>query len=831
MPLVPSARRRALAALLPLALAAPLAAQDTTRAGRDTVQIQEFEVKGVRQLDFLRNVTTVPVDRIPLKLLGRVGQPELSQILNFALPSLQSVTQSQTDGNDHVDFAQVRGLGADQVLVLVNGKRRHQSALLHLGDNIGQGTTGVDLNSIPAAAIERVEFLRDGAAAQYGSDAIAGVINIVLKSGAEGGTLGTLSGITSRGDGASYRVDGNYGLRVGTRGFVNLSAEFRHRNPTNRVGRWNGNVYFGNLFNFGDFGPNGEYNSQAEYDADVARIAARGFDRDNVQRIGDSRLTNTSLWLNSALPVGDSSEAYAFGGLTFRRGEATAFYRFPADLDVSNLALFPDGYLPFINTNIGDQALTAGIRSTRRGWTFDVSNTFGANRIGFVLTNTINPSLRDQTPTNFDAGALRYQQNVTRVEATKRWTPRGLASATLAVGSEVRVERYRIQAGEEASWKNYATGPGDTTANGLTFASGSQGFPGFQPRTEVDRTRTNAGAYLDGEVAFDRTFTVGLAGRYEDYSDFGDRATGKVAARWRPTERVTLRGSFNTGFRAPSLPQTYSNRVSTIFVGNRETVVGLFNNISPVVRALGVAPLRPERSSNWSAGFLVQPAGRLTLSADGYLIRVNDRIVASGVLGRDADPAIDGALAAFPDIQSVQFFSNAIDTRTIGLDLQASYPIVLGEAVLTVAGTANFNKTEIRGAIRRPTGIGDADLFNPQERSWIENALPRSKVGLSARYERGGLAAFARTTRFGAVESINLFGPNETVPAGLVTDLNVAYTFKSGVTVAVGGNNVFDKLPPVQDYANSYFGIFKYSRVAPYGIRGASFYGSVSVGL
>jgi iron complex outermembrane receptor protein len=830
MPHAPSVARR-LVVLLLLAAASPAAAQDSTRARPDTVRLPDLEATSTRPTDVLRNTLTVPVDRIPLTTISRLGTPELTQTLNFALPSFQSTTQTQADANDHVDFAQVRGLGSDQLLVLVNGKRRHQSALLHLGDNIGQGTTGVDLNSIPTAAIERIEFLRDGAAAQYGSDAISGVINIVLKQNVNTGALNALSGVTAEGDGFQFRADANYGIRLGRNGFLDFTAEYRRRDPFNRVGRWNGNVYFGNLFNFGDFGPNGEYNSEEEFQADLARIAERGFDLDNVQRIGDSKLENGNFLVNGALPIARNAEAYVFAGLTLRGSEAGAFYRFPADANVSNLAIYPDGYLPLIRTDIRDNSIAAGVRGSLGAWNWDVSNNFGGNRVGFEVANTLNASLRDASPTEFDAGALTYRQNVLRAEANRYFTPRGISGLALALGAEFRAEHYGIDAGEEASWRNYATGPGDTTATGGTFDSGSEGFPGFQPRTEVSEGRTNIGLYADAELEISPRLTLGVAGRWEDYSDFGNRATFKVAGRWQPMTPVTVRASFNTGFRAPSLAQTWSNRVSTIFSDNRETVVGLFNNRSAQVEALGVAPLAPETSRNWAAGIVLEPLERLTVSVDGYWIDVDDRIVASGVLGRFDDPAIDAALAPFPDVDAVQFFSNAVDTRTRGLDIQASYPFLVGQGVLTVTGVANFNETAIQGAVRTPTGIGALDLFNPQERSWIEDALPGSKFILGGKYEVGRFGALVRTTRFGSVESVNIFGPNETVPAAWITDFNVSYRFADRYQVALGANNVFDKLPPTQDYFNSYFGIFQYSRVAPYGIRGAFWYGTVSVAL
>jgi len=827
----PSSMRGLAAVLFALGGALPAAAQEPADSAAAATQLEELEVTGTRSFQYLRNITPVPVDVLPVGPIAKLGTPELTQILNYVAPAVQSVTQTQTDGNDHVDFAQLRGLGADQTLVLINGKRRHTSALVHLGDNIGQGTAGVDLNSIPAAAIERVEILRDGAAAQYGSDAIAGVINIVLKDGA-GGAVSTLAGVTGEGDSESLRADANYGIPIGDGGFLNVTAEYRDRQPSNRVGTWTGNVYLGNLFNFGEFGNNGEYSSEEEFQADLARIAARGFDIENVQRIGDSKLTNGSLFANAAIPVGDSTEVYGFGGLTQRNGEATAFFRFPADQAVSNLTLYPDGYLPVITTDITDRALTGGVRATRGGWNFDLSNTYGANGFDFGVDNTLNASLRDQSPTSFQAGGLFYSQNTARLDLNRRWLDAGpLAAFGLSLGTEYRVERYRITPGQEESWQNYAPGAAGQTPDGSQLDSGSEGFPGYQLRNAVDRGRTNTGVYADAVADASERVQLGAAGRFEDYSDFGQKVIGKATALVRLGGGAAVRGAVNSGFRAPSLHQLYTNKVSTFFVGNQQLEVGLFNNLSPVTRALGVSALGPETSTSYSAGLTFTPGDRLRVTVDGYIVDVKNRIVASGVLDRGDNPAIDAALAAFPDVQAVQFFSNAINTRARGLDVTARYPVVLGNGVLTLTGAANVNRTRIRGAVRGPTGIGGADLFNPQERSYIENALPPSKIIVSGRYQVGQFTGLLRATRYGAVESINLFGPNETVPAAVVTDVNLGYTFGGRYDVSIGANNLFDVFPPEQDPANSFFGIFRYSRVTPYGIRGAFFYGSVSVGL
>lgn len=770
---------------------------------------------------FTKIATPVPVDIVPLEVVGKLGQPEISQTLHFVAPSFHSVTQSQTDGNDHVDFASLRGLGADQTLVLVNGKRRHTSALTHFGDNVGQGVSATDVNTIPVAAVERVEVLRDGAAAQYGSDAIAGILNFVLKSSTNELNVSALGGLTSRGDGQNIRVDANYGFKLGDDGFVNITAEWRHREPTNRVGRWTGNVYRGNLFNFGDFGANGEYNSRADSAEDARLIQQNGFNRDNVQRIGDSRQRNFTLFVNAAKPLAPNLELYAFASGNLRNGDATAFYRFPADADVSNTAIFPNGYLPLIVTSIFDNAVTIGLRGSNAGWNYDVSASNGSNTFDFGVQNTINASNRTSRQTSFDAGGTNSGQTNLRLETSKLFKELGFAeSLNAAFGAEIRQERYGIRAGEEASWQNYG--------RNTDYRSGSQGFPGYQPQNAGSWSRLNIGAFTDAELNFTKDFLLGAAGRFENYSDFGTNLSGKVTARYKFADVLALRGAVQSGFRAPTLQQIYTNKITTIFVANRPVNSGVFNNTSNVAQALGIEKLKAETSVSYSLGLTVEPLDRLTLTADAYLINVANRIVASGQLSRSDIPGVDAALRGIPDVNTVQFLTNAIDTRTRGLDIVLDYTLPLGDGTLALTGVANFTETIIVGDIRKPASIGNADLFNKQERSWIENARPANKFIVSARYAIGDFAVLARTTRFGEVQSINLFGPDEVLPAAWVSDANISYTFGS-VTLSLGGNNIFNTFPPIQDYNNTYFGIFSYSRVAPFGTRGATWYAGLSL--
>ena len=763
--------------------------------------------------------TAVPVDVITAEDIERSGITETSRVLQMLAPSFNFSTSTISDGTDIVRPSTLRGLGPDQVLVLVNGKRRHNSALVHINGSIGRGTSGVDLNAIPVSAIERIEILRDGAAAQYGSDAIAGVINIILHSQA-GGRVSVNMGETFEGDGESVTVGFHNGWEFSNGGFLSIAAEARDRDATNRAGR----------------DPRQQYALLPNGDADPREAT---FDRLN-HIYGDAESDNRYFFFNSELPLSTNSTFYASGGIARRDGESAGFYR--RALDARNLPeVYPDGFLPRINTDVDDDSITAGFRSHLAGWDMDASVTYGMNSFNFFISNSLNVTFGPTSPTRADAGTMSFEQTTFNLDFKRALDGFGEFPLYVATGLEHRQDAYEIEAGDFVS---YANGPDDDpdtafpTQYGGIAAPGIQVFPGFRPANEVDESRDSRAAYIDLETNLNQRTTVGAALRYEDFDDFGDTLNGKLSARFEANSDFALRGSLSTGFRAPSLHQQYFNNTSTQFVAVGPDLlpleVGTFRNDSGVARALGVEPLREETSNNYSLGVVYSPSDNFSLTADVYRIDIDDRIVLSGRFSR-GNPTIDALLSAFPEVNSVQFFTNAIDTRTHGIDLVASYNHALeagGDLRLSFAG--NWTDTKRVGAVRTPAPLaaeGDA-IFDRQEELYLEEGQPDHHFALSADYSNGPWSMLVRFSRYGEItvtESAADTSRDQTFDAKWVTDLEAAYDFGNGLSVALGGNNIFDETPEKNIAANSFNGIFVYPRrAAPFGFNGGYYYARMS---
>ncbi|HYR07660.1 MAG TPA: TonB-dependent receptor, partial [Longimicrobium sp.] len=569
------------------------------------VLLESLVVVGSRRADRSATETPVAVDVIPLaEVAERSGHLNVNQLLQHVAPSFNANRQSGADGSDHIDPAALRGLGPDQTLVLINGKRRHQSSLINIFGSRGRGNTGTDLNAIPMAAIERIEILRDGASAQYGSDAIAGVINIVLKSSTDELSASLATGVrdarppsefqvlrTDEWDGAEVQAAANYGVRLGSGGgFLNLTGEYLTRDKTNRPA-----------------------------DPDVFDIYRRQF--------GDASADNFAGFLNSRLPIGPSTSLYGFGGASYRQTDAYAWTRSP-DSERNVPAIYPDGFDPRILSDVTDGSLSLGLVTEWSGWTVDLNNTFGINRMDYTVDGTLNASMGASSPTTFDAGGFQFGQNTTGVGASRLFDGVG-AGLNLAFGAEFRVDRYEIFAGEEGSWRNY--GAQDTLDDGTIIdkPGGSQGFPGFQPSNELAETRSNLGAYADAELDLSDRVTLGAAARYESYSDFGGTLTGRLAARVGIAPGVSLRGSVGTGFRAPSLAQIYFNSTFTDFVGGVAVDKLIARNDSEITAALGIPALQEEKSTQASVGVTAR-SGPFTATVDAYVVDIDDRIVLTG---------------------------------------------------------------------------------------------------------------------------------------------------------------------------------------------------------
>jgi len=826
-------------------------------------QAQEIVVTGTRRSDRTVTESPAPIDIITAKEIRQMGQVETNQILQFLVPSYNFPRPSITDGTDHVRPATLRGMGPDQVLVLLNGKRRHTSALVNVNGSIGRGAAAVDLNAIPASAIERIEILRDGAAAQYGSDAISGVINIILKKDAPT-NFSVQFGQNTEGDGRVLQADFSHSFRIGDNGFLNISGELRDRGFTNRSGRDERQLY--PLING---------------DPDPRETSANRINH----RFGDAATTDGMFFFNLSTPISETFAAYGFGGFSYRRGDATGFFRPPQDDRVARsrdangniVALHPDGFLPAIRTNIYDFSLSAGLEGRAGIWNLNFGAVHGRNYFDFNVANSNNASLgaivspQDApilglpvgapTPTSAYAGTISFFQTTVNADASAQLYWGLKAPLNLSFGAEYRNDQYGIREGEPASYMR-GRGPdtlvlrADGTRGGLA-AAGIQVFPGFQPVDAKSIGRNSVALYAEAEQNLTDNFLLNLAGRFENFSDFGSTINGKAALRFEFIKGYAIRGSVSTGFRAPSMQQIGFSTVSTNFIGGVPFEIKTFTVDDPVARALGAKPLKPERTLNLAGGLTLDPSPNLSVTIDYYNIAVTDRIVLSGNF---IGTAIRDFLArnGFSGVGGGRFFTNAIDTRTQGFDVVARYTADLGQYGL-LRFTAGFNYTQNQITnINTPTppelGNLNETLIDRIERFRIERGQPQTNLNLMLNYSYGDFALMLRTVRFGEVAAPafgqlpeinptitinNVIYPDVTVfdqtfGARWITDIDVSYRFFNKLTIAVGGTNIFNVYPDrtilIPNNANS-GRILPYSGISPFGFNGAHFYSRVSYAL
>ena len=802
---------------------------------REGTVLDEIVLIGSRSAGRTKLTTPVPVDIVNVsEVASASAQTNVNQLLNYVAPSFSSNTQTISDGTDHIDPASLRGLGPDQVLVLINGKRRHNTALVNVNGTFGRGNVGTDLNSIPVAAIERIEILRDGASAQYGSDAIAGVINIILKDDA-GFTLNAETGAHFSGeipdpdgttDGEFTQLSANFGLPLGTDGgFVNFTGVFDNRDFTNRMQTFTGSIFSG--YNNPDFaGDPGE-------DITDAELARRGLDRSDFRmRVGQSAIRNGGVMANMSVPVGPASEVYAFGGLNYRRGNAAGFYRLPGQSRTVT-DIYPNGFLPEINSNIGDASLGAGIRGTYNNWEVDFSNVYGRNSFDYLITNTLNASLGAASPTEFNAGGFEFSQNTANVDV-RRFFDDALSGLNIAFGAEYRVENYRINAGEEGSYRNYGAASAFETSQGDTVVipdgigpistvfdplgrarpGGAQVFPGFRPDNEVNAYRSSVGFYGDIEADLSEKFLVGLAGRFENYSDFGSTVNGKLSSRFKLSNDWSLRGAISTGFRAPSLHQLNYNATSTVFIDAVPFEVGVFNNSSRPAQLLGIPELKQEVSQNFSAGIAGRiPDANLSITVDGYLITIDDRVVLTGQFQGEPGTEV-GRLLQQANANRAAFFANAINSKTQGVDVVVTYNKRFKSSNLTATLAGTFAQTTLEEVNAEGVLEGlETTFFDRTSQIFLESAVPRTKINLTLNYQVGKFDAFLRNVYFGSVnEATNNPDNAQTFAGKTITDLSVGYAVSERLKFIIGANNLLDVYPDLNREENQSSGRFLYSR-------------------
>lgn len=786
--------------------------------GREPLALEELAVIGTRATERTSTEAPVPVDVLSAAEIKQTGRTETAQIIQSLAPSFNFPRATIGDGTDHSRPATLRGLAPDQVLVLVNGKRRHTSALINVNGFIGRGSGMVDLNAIPASAIERIEILRDGAAAQYGSDAIAGVINIILKAGAPH-EISTTFGQTVESDGGVIQAAGNYALSIGGDGVLQLAGEYRNRGFTNRSAPDLRQQYF-----TGD-----PRNSDPAFSGLINH------------RQGDADTKDGGLFLNLSKPVSETAEVYGFGGGTLRQGEAAGFFRRASD-DRTVRALHPNGFLPMITTKISDFSGVAGIRGERAGWRWDVSANYGRNLFHFDVENSNNVTLGTASPTEFYAGTLIFDQFTGNVDVAKAF-PIGVASPlNVAVGGEFRRDGYQINEGEPDSYRDGGVRVLDGPNAGGQGAPGAQVFPGFRPTDATSQNRNNVAGYVDLEAQVVQRVLVGVAGRVERYNDFGTTTDGKITARFEPVPGFAVRGAVASGFKAPSLGQSFFSATSTNFVNGVPFENRTFPVNTPVAQALGARELTAEKSENYSFGVALNPVRGLSVTADYYQILIDDRIVFSGNFNQ-AQVVTFLAAQGFPNIAGARYFTNAIDTRTLGVDVVANYGFTVGSSsTVRLTGGYNYNVSRVLSVAPTPPALSafQETLFDRVERSRIEVGQPRNNIYLSSVFNFNHLGLTLRGQRFGEV---TLFGTpadgslDQTFGAKWIADAAASYTFRERLTITAGVDNIFDTYPDANNQGdattagNSNFGIFPFNGISPWGFNGAFYYGRLAFGF
>ena len=779
-----------------LLIAGAASAQETPD---DATSVDDIVVTGSRVPNRSRLDTLAPVDVVTAETLSTRGTTEFAAALAQSVPSLVFARPSVVDGTDSIRPATLRGLSPDQTLVLLNGTRRHASALVNVNGSIGRGSAAVDLNAIPTGALDRVEVLRDGASAQYGSDAIAGVINLRLKEAREGGgasvtygqyftTVETARGERDETDGRTVTASAWQGFGLGSDGFLTLSAEYLNREPTNR----------------------------SDYDPRVTPTAITA-------RAGDPKVEQWTVFANAGKSLNADWEAYGWAGYQDRDSESAAFPRLPNNAN-NVVSIYPNGFLPKIAVNSQDLSLAGGVKGEIAGWSADISLVYGRNALDFRTEDSLNSTYGSASPTSFDSGGLTYDQLVFGADFTRQFEVGLTGPLNFAWGLEARREGYKIDAGQPESWNR---GPlGSNTA----LAGGAQGFVGFQPSNAVDEDRDAVALYADVEIPLTEKFTVEGALRVEDYSDFGDAQTGKLAARYDFSPNFALRGSISTGFRAPSLQQSFFTSTSSVIQNGAVVETGTFPATSAVATALGAKALKPETSTNYSLGAVVR-LGDFDLTVDAYKITIEDQIVLSELINRSFSPQVAGLLDPL-GVQAARFFLNGVTTETEGVDIVGRYRLrteSAGNWDFTVAANVNdvsVTKLPTSSSVLNPVPT----LFARSRILTIEEGTPDTKVSGSVDWSLGRWGATARATYYADVlQPGSTAASDYSTGAKTTLDLEGRFQVTDRVGLAVGVDNVFDEYPDFVPETLNSNGVLGFPYYSPFGFNGRYGYARLSV--
>jgi iron complex outermembrane recepter protein len=818
-------------ALLSLAIAAALSAPVLAQDVSDEAEVRRLDqlvVTGTRVVGRSVTETTAPIDVVDVSTLERSGSPELNQALSVALPSLNFPRPGLADGTDTIRPATLRGLAPDQSLVLVNSKRRHAASLVNVNGTVGRGAAAVDLNTIPMAAVQGVEVLRDGASAQYGSDAIAGVVNVLLRSAADGGnatvsygqretsyTVPTTpppaganwsapSSITrDRSDGETLTVSAWKGFALGAAGFLTLSAEYKDQDRTERGG-----------YDFRQQYPR----VGGQFDPREATI-----DRFNAW-YGEPEVEQLTLFGNAGIELANG-RLYGWASYQNREARSAGFYR-RADDARNVIQIYPDGFLPIIAPDVDDKSAAIGYEWQWGEWFMDTSVVYGRNRMAFTIENTLNRSLGPASKTEFDAGGFAYDQAVFNFSGVRSLDVGTLASPlNLAMGLEARREGYSIFAGEPDSYRN-----GGVLLNGAPTASGAQVFPGFRPSNEVDESRTAVGVFVDLEANLTEQLLGSVALRAEDYSDFGSNLSGKLAMRYDFTDAFALRSSLQNGFRAPSPQQQFFTATSTNFINGVPFDITTFPVDDPIARALGSQPLDAEESVNFSLG-AVMSLGEVSITVDAYRIDIDNRIVLSENLTQ-ANVRAFLTSQGFIGIGGGRFFINGVDTETRGVDLVVSWPWQLARGRLDFTLAGNYNETKVT---RIPTTAPLAalnpapELFGRINVLTFEKGTPKDKIGATVNWSQDRFGATLRATRYGEVLDPGTTAANDvTLSARTLVDLEGRFNLTDAWRIALGADNVFDQYPDAFPITRNTTGNTPFSNYSPFGRSGRFIYARLS---
>ena len=726
---------------------------------------------GSRNLNATEADLSSPVDIIDVKkIAGLSGQFDLPQLLQYVSGSFNSNRQLGADGTDLIDASSIHGMGPDQMLILVNGKRRHQSSLINLSGTRGRGNNGFDFSTIPVASIDRIEILRDGAVAPYGSDAVSGVINIVLKDNTNGFSANANGGIrmakynrdSSSWDGLNYNGNVNYGTKIAKTGFFNVTADYNFVDHTNRA------------------------------DTQTDSLLRRKF--------GDPKIYNGSLSYNTVIPIYKNTEIYSFGTASYRQGETYSWTRGAKD-STNFIKLYPKGFDPLVSRVVDDRSVTLGVRKVWNGFNVDLSHTYGFNKFSYDVKHSLNKSFgMDTTRSSYEAGGFQTSQNVTNLDVTTFYKDI-LDGVHLAFGAEYRMDNYKINVGNPLSWRTY---------NPLKFG-GAQGFKGYGETEAIDQKRNNAAGYVDIEAKFDESFSVNAAGRFDYYSDLGSAVSGKAGLRYKITDALSIRGAYGLGFRAPSLAQQHYSY--DILIPSKANLEYPQSNIitrsgSEISKALAAPDLKMETTHNGSAGIVFAPDNNFSVSVDGYYIRVQNRVILTGPI--DANDKQVGALLKRLNVAQVRFFTNALTTSNAGVDVSLKYTADLGTGKLNTILSANYNTMSI-DTIKTNERLANkqANYLDKRERYFILASAPPMKINLTLDYNVGPLTLMVRGTYFDEIQLVNHnFGKIDkggkaytekeyvdTYKSMIQADATLGLKVNDKISFAIGGSNLLNAYP------------------------------------